>query len=233
LIYVTADIHGNYELYTKLLRLIRFSDEDTLYVLGDVVDRGREPMRVLLDMMARPNVIPLIGNHEVMALKSLRFLNTEISEESLGALDEKTLEILLEWQGDGGEATMKDFARLSSEEKEDVLDYLSEFSLYEELEVNGTDYVLVHAGLENFSPDRPLWDYEPAELLFTRADYSIPCFPDRYLVTGHTPTLTIPGNPRPGYIYRANNHIAIDCGCGYGQRLGALCLDTGEEFYAE
>ena len=37
-----------------------------------------------------------------------------------------------------------------------------------------------------------------------------------------------------GYIYRKNNHIAIDCGaCFPGGRLAAICLDTGEEFYSE
>lgn len=39
--------------------------------------------------------------------------------------------------------------------------------------------------------------------------------------------------PRPGYIYRKNNHIAIDCGANYpGGRLAALCLDTGTEYYS-
>ena len=56
--------------------------------------------------------------------------------------------------------------------------------------------------------------------------------PDTYVVTGHTPTQHIAGNPKPGYIYRKNNHIAIDCGASLpGGRLAAICLDTGEEFY--
>ncbi len=55
-----------------------------------------------------------------------------------------------------------------------------------------------------------------------------------YVVTGHTPTQEIAGNPRPGYIYRANHNIAIDCGaCFPGGRLAAICLDTGEEFYSD
>ena len=53
-----------------------------------------------------------------------------------------------------------------------------------------------------------------------------------YVITGHTPTAFIEGNPRPGYIYRQNNHIAIDCGCYLpGGRLAAICLDTQEEYY--
>lgn len=57
---------------------------------------------------------------------------------------------------------------------------------------------------------------------------------DKYVITGHTPTQAIRNNPNPGYIYRRNNHIAIDCGATYpGGRLAAICLDTGEEYYSE
>lgn len=57
---------------------------------------------------------------------------------------------------------------------------------------------------------------------------------DKYVITGHTPTQAIRNNPNPGYIYRQNNHIAIDCGATYpGGRLAAICLDTGEEYYSE
>lgn len=38
--YLVSDIHGCFDQYQALLEKIRFSDEDELYVLGDVVDRG-------------------------------------------------------------------------------------------------------------------------------------------------------------------------------------------------
>lgn len=54
------------------------------------------------------------------------------------------------------------------------------------------------------------------------------------MVTGHTPTQGIMGNPKPGYVYRENHHIAIDCGCNRRNgRLAAVCLDTGREYYVE
>ena len=44
----------------------------------------------------------------------------------------------------------------------------------------------------------------------------------------------IKNNPRPRYIYQANNHIAIDCGCVFqGGRLGCLRLEDMKEFYVE
>ena len=229
--YVVSDIHGEYEAYVRLLEQLALKPEDTLYVLGDVVDRGPHPIRVLQDMMARPNVVPLVGNHEVSALTCLRLLATEITEESIAQLDSARLEILLEWLEDGGQSTMEEFSLLSAGEKRDILDYLGEFSLYEELTLGGEQFVLVHGGLGQFAPDKPLEDYTPEELLFDRPDYSRVYFPDRYLVTGHTPTRLIPENPRPDAIYRANRHIAMDCGCCFGGKLGALRLEDGREFY--
>ena len=83
MIYVMSDIHGEYDKFKEVLKQINLQKEDLLYVLGDVVDRGPHPMEILLKMMEMPNVIPIAGNHELMALKCLRFLNQEITDESL------------------------------------------------------------------------------------------------------------------------------------------------------
>ena len=45
--YVMSDIHGQYEKYAQMLEKISFSDEDTLYILGDVLDRGDHSMKIL------------------------------------------------------------------------------------------------------------------------------------------------------------------------------------------
>ena len=231
MVYIISDNHGDYEKYRRLLQTIDLRPADTLYILGDVVDRGPEPMKVLLDMMSRPNVVPILGNHELTAAYCLCFLLKEITDDAIAELGDVQWAALQEWFLNGGRATLADFHRLSPEERLDVLDYLGEFSLYEEVSAGGRDYLLVHAGLQNFSPDRPMEDYAPDELIFDRPDYGRPYYPDKYVVTGHTPTQNIPCNPNPGRIFRQNNHIAVDCGCGYGGPLAAVCLDTGEEFY--
>ena len=85
--YVISDIHGYYDQFMELLDLIQLKDTDSLYVLGDVVDRGPHPIKTLLKLMEMPDVICLVGNHELMALDGLRFLNTQITTESVGAID--------------------------------------------------------------------------------------------------------------------------------------------------
>lgn len=72
--YIIADIHGCYPEFMELLGKIGFCDDDELFVLGDAMDRGPEPIKVIQDLMSRPNVSYILGNHDDMMLQSLDFL---------------------------------------------------------------------------------------------------------------------------------------------------------------
>jgi len=231
--YVMSDIHGCYKEYRKVLEMIHFSEEDTLYVLGDVVDRGPEPIKVLLDMMLRPNVFPIIGNHEYMALMVLRKFSVEITEANTeNYLSADDITSYMNWSLNGGQTTMEQFRNLSPDEQQDIMEYLEEFTLYEEVQAGGRNYVLVHGGFEPFVSGKPLDDYDLSEIIFKSPDYNKVYFDDCYLVTGHRPTLWLKGAQR-GRIFEKNNHIAVDCGCVFGGRLGVYCLDNGKTWYVE
>ena len=91
-------------------------------------------------------------------------------------------------------------------------------------------------GMTNYRKDKDMEEYDLHELVWSRIDYEKSYYEDfyDYIITGHTPTLTIPGMATPASVYRKNQHIAIDCGaCFEGGRLAAICLDTGEEFYSQ
>lgn len=231
MIYCVSDIHGEYDKFMRLLEKIHFSDSDVLYVLGDVFDRGPHPIQVLFEMMKHPNIIPIVGNHELMGITVLKFLMKEITEENIGSIDDRMVQSIINWQMNGSDTTTDEFHKLSLEKRQEVMKYLGEFSAYEEVSAGNKDFLLVHAGLSNFSKRRSLDDYTLNELVWGRTDYEMKYFDDVFVVSGHTPTQNIKQNPRPGYIYRANNHIAIDCGACFGGRLAAICLDTDEEFY--
>lgn len=241
--YVISDIHGNYAGYMEMLRKINFSDSDTLYVIGDVVDRGDEGIKVLQDMMLRYNVIPILGNHEYMLMLSSKFLTKEITEESIKEVEDspEIFQGLVEWINVGGNPTIKEMSKLTPEEREDIFDYLGEFTLYETVTVNDKDFILVHAGLSNFEPQRELDDYRLDELIFYPSDYENVYFEDKYLITGHLPTrairMKLGENSSTAFkdeIFIANNQIAIDCASGYPNgRLGCLRLDDMKEFYVE
>jgi serine/threonine protein phosphatase 1 len=231
MIYVISDIHGEYGKYMEMLEKIKFSDEDTLFVLGDVVDRGPEPIRLLEDMSARENVILLKGNHELMALNVLRKLNVEITKENADThLDNETLHALMDWIRNGGRITLQGFKQLPREKRNDMLDYLADTLAYEIVETNEKNFLLVHAGLGNYRPEKNLEEYTLEELLFARPDYQRQYFSnsDMYMVCGHTPTRFVTGMDE---IYHSANNILIDCGAVYGGRLACLCLDTMQEFY--
>ena len=64
--YVMSDVHGLKDRYDAMLEALALQNEDTLFVLGDVIDRGRDGIAILLDIMNRDNVYMLLGNHEYM-----------------------------------------------------------------------------------------------------------------------------------------------------------------------
>lgn len=225
--YVISDIHGFYEEYLELLKQMKFKESDNLYVLGDIVDKGPEPVKVLQDMMFRVNVFPLLGNHDYSAMKLL--LAMQKGSEALSADEQKELK---EWMQEGGAVTAKQFMELDEEEREDLLDYMEEFLLYAQVKAGRGRFVLVHAGLDNFSPERDLEDYHYSELIYHEPDYNKIYFKDQILVTGHRPTFKIDEQYR-GMIFEKNNHVAIDCGAAYGERLGAYCLETGKKYYVD
>lgn len=227
--YVMGDVHGCYEQYMAMLQEIGFSDKDILYVIGDVIDRGERSIDVLMDMSMRANVYPILGNHEFMALHLLKKLPTDGS--GMSDFDPEDMKAFKKWMAEGGAGTIEGYLKLSSDEKESILEYLEEFAAYEEVTVKGKRYVIVHADLGNFDPERDLDDYELFELVTGRADYTKRYFDDATLVTGHMPTFLI-DERRRGFIWRGNGHICVDCGAGYGEPLGCICLETGEEFYA-
>ena len=232
--YVIADIHGRYDLFSDLMEKIRLGDEDILYVLGDIIDRGPEPIRTMLGLMEMPNVVCMKGNHEDMALGCLDFLIQEITDESVLALDEEILSKILHWQINGSRTTLEEFRRLSRESQQAVIEFMKNMPVYKKLHVAGREYLLVHGGLGGFRPDRKIEEYSQYELVWERPAYDTPYFPDVYVVTGHTPTQLIEINPKPGYIFKGNHHIAIDCGSyrpdGW---LAAIRLDDEKEFYSD
>ena len=114
--YVMSDIHGCYDKYQSMLAAIHFAADDTLYVLGDVLDRGPDGFRILLDLAVRPNVTGLLGNHELLAaavLPSLLRTMRQGEDQFLTPAERKLME---EWLQNGGKSSILQFLQLSDEE---------------------------------------------------------------------------------------------------------------------
>lgn len=227
MIYVTSDLHGEYEAYRALLDRISLRPQDRLYVLGDVIDRGRDGVRILSDMASRPNVVPLTGNHEQTMLSLLLYgprLAAKIGKDGLTSLFRL-------WFADGGEPTFRAWRALSEGEKRGLVRYLCDMDIVAEVTAGGGRFFLSHT-LPPFDDSVPLRD-RPADLfLFGRPTYTRTYLPDAVTVTGHTPTFLIDPAFR-GRIWKGAGHIAVDCGVFATGVLGCICPDTAEEYYVE
>jgi len=227
--YVTSDIHGCYDQYLRLLQKVKFSDDDTLYVLGDVVDWGEKSMEVLRDMSMRGNVFPIAGNHEYFALDILGRLGTEFTEENLHQLGD-ILEDITHWQEYGGGETLRGYAKLSRDEREAIYEYLTEFCSFVKIIVGGQKYVLTHSGVPHNAKLKNLSKFDLYDFISASVDYNKIYFDDAILVTGHTPTFHLDDEYR-GKVFRKNNHLAIDTGGVFGGTFACVYLETNEEFY--
>ena len=227
--YVVSDLHGCFEKFQKLLKEIRFNDNDVMYVLGDVVDHGDAPMELLCDLSMRFNVIPILGECDYRALRLL----TELDRMWKGsAPDPVIIGEMTEWITDGGQQTMEGFKALDEDMKEGILEYLSDFSLYEEVTVKGKKYLLLHAGIADFDPATPLEDYLPEDFIHEPLDVNRTYFDDVTIIAGHVPTYTVDGAGN-GRIYKGEYGYLIDCGAVFGETLGAMRLEDGKKFYVK
>lgn len=226
--YVVSDLHGAYEELLQLLDTIRFGDEDELYILGDVVDRGRDGVKLLQLAMDRPNVHMIMGNHEYMCMQFFAHPEDKV--------------IRRRWNRNSNYHTLYGFDEVDPEEKERILTFIAGLPTWLELTVNGRRYHLVHGFPADTDEDR-VWD-RPGP------DTPSPLGEDVTLIIGHTPVCEFisPGNDEGAYvasrqltergdhfrILHAPGFIDIDCCVGYGMsaaRIGCLRLEDGAEFY--
>ena len=222
MIYVMSDVHGYYENYLEFLNYVNFSDSDTLYILGDLIDRGSQGISVIKDVMRRKNVLTVRGNHEEMVLPALEDLCLARSDEDSQNIIYNSLAI-----GDFRQAdTLNDFKNLKKSEQYDILNYIKSMPAYREITVNSQNYILVHGGLPEDYVDLEYCD--ETELLFGMHNYEY--YGNNIVIVGHQPTCFISG-AEPFKIYRYKNSINVDCGLDFGGQLGVLCLDTDEELY--
>lgn len=230
--YAISDIHGDYGAYRQMLSVIGFNENDTLYIIGDICDRGLYSAELYLDIMACENVISIKGNHEFMAEKVLPYL---FGFEKIKSKKHYNGDYEM-WLDNGGKKTIESLSRLDDADKKRVLDYIDQMPFYVTVKTDSREFLLVHAGLYGYEPQKSLDSYLPHDLVWMRPNYNAKMWEEanKHLIVGHTPTMFINPDASPKIYHGKGNIIAIDCGNAYrkhGGRLSCLCLDTMEEFY--
>lgn len=226
MVYVCSDLHGYYDEYIEFLNYVNFKNDDTLYIIGDVFDRGSDGISIIKDTMDRDNVILIKGNHE-HTLSDEFFELTQIGNNKSDAID--LINEFLATESIGQESTLYSFLELSMDEKYEIINYLNSLPCYEEISINGNDYLLVHGGISTDDVDTPIDFFEPTDLIFGPHDFDID-YEYATIIVGHLPTRFIEG-AEPDFIYHNKDSICVDCGLGFGGRLGVLCLDNMQEYY--
>lgn len=231
MVYVMADIHGHMKRFRSILSQIDLQPEDQLYILGDVVDRNPDGIKILRMLMKMPNVKMIIGNHECMMM-----LAVERHLERLELKRYADTKELAHWYRNGGEVTHNSLRRLRKDLRSELFAFLRQLPFNLDVEVGGRKFKLVHAApLEYYETDeyfRERYGSPEKFSVWYRWPEGPPAMEGATMIFGHTATIHYqPGEPLR--IWKKEGVIGIDCGCGYAQgRLACLRLDDMKEFYS-
>ena len=221
--YVMSDLHGCYEEFIKMLELIKFSDEDHLYILGDVIDRGPSSLKIIDYIVTKPNITLLLGNHEQMYVE---WFETGYPYD---------------WFSNGGDKT---FEELTTQKPIEFQYELYRYFRKLPRMIKVDKFILVHAGVylpsnyKEFTIDELLKDQTLDYNIWGRSHvgkyYELPN--DYKIVCGHTPVQNIINCEKPSdvQIVSHGSYIYIDCGGVFKDSFGkhaCLRLDDMEEFY--
>ncbi len=222
--YAVSNLHGCYSLWCRLLKLIDFGKNDIMFILGDSVDIGDEPMELLSELSYAYNIWHVAGKHDRTAFRML----SEYSKllETHASPDGQFLREMQQWLSDGGKVTFDSFIALDPDAREGILEYLGDLPLFEETKVGGDHFILMNKGITGFVPGTDPDDYPPEAFFGDRPVRTLKGF--RSVVGARDDISSF--SPETS-VFRGEGFIAIDCGAGRGGRLGCVRLDDGREFY--
>jgi serine/threonine protein phosphatase 1 len=202
-----GDIHGCAQALDALVRAIDPRPDDTLVFLGDYLDRGPDSRGVIEQLRAleaRCQVVPLLGNHELMLLDAL-----------------ENPRVLWPWLDFGGAATLASYGgRLEAIPLAHV-EWIGRCRKYFETET----HLFVHA---NYLEELPL-DQQPEYVLFWEHLHARTPGPHRsgkQAIVGHT-------SQKNGEVLHLGHLLCIDTYCYGGGWLTAWEASSGQCWQAD
>lgn len=230
-----SDIHGNRELFDKIMNFLK--PEDRVYFLGDCIDRCNDGWTIFKQLMDDPRITFICGNHEDMMYNALRHFpdikRCDFTED------------MSIWNWNGNDPTLSAILDDDPVVVRNYLDRIPTLPIFETyINPDGDIFWLSHAGLD-FTKDARLWPdryaflWDRRHFLFQNNWESCP--DNLYIVHGHTPILyliddlndyfdDIDMEIQPGAYYYCGGHkIDIDCGAHFTNETVLLNLDTFDE----
>ncbi|MCK5105263.1 MAG: serine/threonine protein phosphatase [Cyclobacteriaceae bacterium] len=193
--FAISDIHGCAKTFRKLvLEVIELSRADTLYLLGDYVNKGPDSKGVI-DFIFQLresgyNLKCLRGNHEQDLIDGLKYSWVEI-----------------DFLNRGGRETLQSFGVNNIHQiPEKYLSFISSLPFFFETD----KYLLIHAGL-NFDLEDPYKD-EYSMLNIRDMEIDLKKTGNKKIIHGHVPNSYL---DIENALTFHDNHISIDGGCVY------------------
>ena len=214
--YACSDLHGNYELFKKVISYLKA--DDTLYFLGDAADRGEDGYQIIKELLSDPRVKYIKGNHEQMFVDASIHTPNTTEEDTwdlyFDASDKRSLFFY-----NGGYSTW--LAWEAEGYPKDIINNIKNLPLFDKyINKNRQTIILSHSGnIED------IWDRQHFLII-----EEIP--EDTFYVHGHTPISYIKKSHQDRdkipYIYNNGHKIDIDCGTAQTNTTVLLNLDTLE-----
>ena len=239
--YVISDIHGCFDEFQTMLEKIRFSAEDTLYLAGDYIDRGKQSYEMLRWLEKVPeNVKPIKGNHDVefaanvsimVQVDQAKELMTDpLSNADTCALFDRVLYLQHKRNLDSGGyfdyyGTMKELLIREKVTLHDLCVWaamIDEFPFFYRFPMNERDCIVVHAGyIEEEDAGKAGYEDPEGFYLYAREEaVKDGGIKNGLIIAGHTPTIAR-GTEfyNDGEVFRYRDPVRdcvfydIDCGC--------------------
>ena len=218
--FIVSDLHGDGIIYDSIMDYlddISYSDKVTLYINGDLIDRGNDSFRMLIDVINRINgkgyinIEYLAGNHELMLYQA--YLNRKSNGKFRKISD---------WYFNGGRTLGRSIEISNSFIQEEIFNFISNLKIYHAFsdKVMNNNVLLVHAQ----APKKVKEECDITlknnnrlvfKTLWTRKDDSV-FIPKKigkngyFTIIGHTPV----ENELGFYYSEKENTLNIDGGCG-------------------
>ena len=219
-IFVMSDIHGQYDLFLKMLDKIKLKREDLLVIIGDICDRGKKSYEIYMKCMKMRKLVYnlkfILGNHEDMLLEDLENdypirYETEYSVFRNSKYFEN-----------------KDMKDWHEENFLEEIEWLVKWLKNCPLIISGNENIFVHAGLDL---KKVLEKQEKETVLWTREEFwlmenvELEEYKGKNIYFGHTPNIN-------GRISKKTDRIkGIDCGAFFTHFLGCIEVKSQEEIY--
>lgn len=224
--WVIPDVHGYKKtLQTLIEEQLVPSQSDTLFFLGDLIDRGPDSKGVLDYLMnlqeQEYDIQVLKGNHEDRCLEAWKAAHKKKSFFSFNKTTEQR-----QWESIGGSETLKSFGvKLVQQIPEHYINWIEKTKFYIEL----NNHILVHAGM-NFKIENPFED--TFSMLWIRDFVVDPKkINEKKIIHGHVPLslemIEIIKNSPRYHLISLDNGIYRTNDAGYGNLL-AFNIETSE-----